>query len=459
MSSQKRLDQIVDVLVDYARQDFTPRLPISPCLDEIDAIATGINLLAEELDGEVASRRELLAAYERLQATQAQLVISEKFATIGQIANSVAHELNNPATWVLLGLGTIERRLARAKGMAEHAPALMDELVAIERALADTKAGVQRMQAVVGDLRTLARADADALVPLDLNEIVRATCQLARPSYHSVAELVLDLGELPPVLGDQGRLGQVVTNLLTNAAHAVADLGDRDRARPHVIAVTTRLQGTQVVLTVDDTGTGIPEPLWERIFEPYFTTKAPDVGTGIGLALVRSIATRHGGGARVIQSARGGACIEVRLAVAERSPVVTPPRATTLHEAALHRARILVIDDEPLLLRSLRQAIETEYDVVTVLGGRDALALLAKDSAFDLVMCDLQMPDVDGVTLYEQLADRAPALTSKFVVVTGGAVTSRAAAFLARADVRALQKPIELDQLLAFVRSAVRPCA
>ena len=100
----------------YARQDFSPRIEVSDRRDLIDAIATGINLLAEELDGEVASRRELEAAYARLQAMQAQLVIAEKFAAVGQLASGVAHELNNPAAWVLLGLQSMGRRLDRARG-------------------------------------------------------------------------------------------------------------------------------------------------------------------------------------------------------------------------------------------------------------------------------------------------------------------------------------------------------
>ena len=154
---------ILEILMSYARQDFRPRLLVSERRDEIDAIATGINLLAEELDGEVASRRELEAAYERLQATQQQLLVAEKFAAVGQLANGVAHELNNPATWVLLALERARRRLAEIRGRARSDDPIVGELADIEDSLTDVHAGIERMHMVIGDLRTLSRADTGQL--------------------------------------------------------------------------------------------------------------------------------------------------------------------------------------------------------------------------------------------------------------------------------------------------------
>ena len=446
--SRDQLDDILEVLMAYARQDFSPRLAVSERRDVVDAIATGINLLAEELDGEVASRRELEAAHARLKATQAQLVIAEKFAAVGQLASGVAHELNNPATWVLLGLQTMERRLARVRALAAEHPALLAELDAIGPSLVDSLAGVERMRTVIADLRTLSRVDRDVLAPVDLPELVRAACQLARPSYHQVAELVFALEPVPPVFGDVGRIGQLVTNLVVNAAHAVAD-----RAGPHVITVSTRREDGDVVLAVEDTGPGIPDELHERVFDPYFTTKPSDVGSGLGLAIARDIATRHGGTVRAQRGAIG-ARIEVRLpvsttAIAEAVPDVAPPPSVA-------RARVLLIDDEAMLLRTLQEAVDEEHDVVIALGGRAAIDLLEIDQRFDLVVCDLQMPNVDGVAVHEAIALAAPGLADRFVVMTGGVVTPRAANFLLRAKPRALKKPIALDELLALARSAAQ---
>ena len=446
--SRDQLDQILEVLMAYARQDFTPRLPISERRDVMDAVATGINLVAEELDGEVASRRELEAAYARLQATQAQLVIAEKFATVGQLASGVAHELNNPATWVLLGLQMTERRVKRAREVAAGHPEMLEELAAIERSLADSLAGVDRMRGVIADLHTLSRMDRDVLAPMDLLAVVRAACQFARPAYANVAELVLALEPVPAVLGDPSRIGQLVTNLIVNAAHAVAD-----GQGPQQITVSTRLGASgDVELVVEDTGPGIVAELRERVFEPYFTTKPPEIGSGLGLVIVRDIATRHGGTATISSAACGGARVEIRLPATSRAVEMAPAPVRTTGSA---RARVLLVDDEPMLLRTLQQAVDDEHDIVTALGGGAALELLRRDRSFDLVVCDLQMPHVDGVAVHDAIAELAPELSARFVVMSGGAVTPRAASFLQRAKTRSLKKPISLDEFLELARLSI----
>ncbi|MBA3499310.1 MAG: hybrid sensor histidine kinase/response regulator [Deltaproteobacteria bacterium] len=446
-----RLDAILAVLISYARQDFSTRVAVSERRDEIDAIATGINILAEELDGEVASRRELESAYARLQTTQAQLLVAEKFAAVGQLANGVAHELNNPATWVLLGITTARRRVANACNLTGEA--LAHELAAAEQVLSDVHAGMERIRTVIGDLRALSRVDAATPVELDLEDVIRSACQLARPAYLSVARLVLDLGGVPSIRGDRGRLGQLVTNLIVNAAYAVAE-----EAAQHEIVISTRVDGEHVLLAVEDSGPGIPDELFERVFEPYFTTKPSEVGTGLGLALVRKIAERHGGTARATRGTRRGARIEVRLpragprtcSAVEPCPVSTTPVSGT----ATRRARVLLIDDEPMLLGALVDSIGGDHDLVTALGGEAAREVLARDRAFDLVLCDLQMPNVDGVAIHDALAKDVPELLSRLIMMTGGAVTPRAAQFLEKVQPRIVGKPVDIDGLLALVRDA-----
>lgn len=441
-----RLDAILAALISFARRDFSPRIHVSERRDVIDAIATGINMLAEELDGEIASRHELESAYARLQATQAQLLVAEKFAAIGQLATGVAHELNNPATWVLLGLDAARRDLQRVqKKHAADASALVTTLAEIDRTLADVRAGMERMRTVVDDLRTLSPTAVTERTEVDLDEVVRVTCRLARPTYASVARLVLDLGGVPPILVDRARLGQLVANLLTNAAYAVAD-GSAD----HQIAVTTRAEGDHVLLTVEDSGLGIPDELRDQVFDPYFTTKPAEVGMGLGLAIVRRIVEDHGGRATVERSRLGGARVEVRLPAQSARHVETEPAAHHASTAA-RRARILIIDDEPLLLRALTRALADEHDVVTAHGGNEGLELLARDRGFDLVVCDLQMPTVDGIAVHDALASTAPELLAKLVMMSGGAVTARALTFIESTSVRVIRKPVDIDDLLALV--------
>lgn len=441
-----RLDAILAALISYARHDFSPRIDVADRRDLIDAIATGINMLAEELDGEIASRHELESAYARLQATQAQLLVAEKFAAIGQLATGVAHELNNPATWVLLGLDAARRDLQRIPAMHGADPAALAAALAdIDRTLADVRAGMDRMRTVVDDLRTLAPTAVTQPTEVDLDEVVRVTCRLARPTYASVARLVLDLGGVPPIVVDRARLGQLVTNLLTNAAYAVAD-----GSANHEIAVTTRAEGNHVLLVVEDSGPGISDDLRDRVFDPYFTTKPADVGMGLGLAIVRRIVEDHGGRAAVERSRLGGARIEVRLPargnrVAEGELSAQPARTLA------RRARILIIDDEPLLLRALAAALGDEHDIVTAQGGKEGLELLADDRNFDVVVCDLQMPDVDGIAVHDALARTAPELVARLVMMSGGAVSARALRFVESAAVPVIRKPLEIAELLALV--------
>jgi signal transduction histidine kinase/CheY-like chemotaxis protein len=442
---RKRLDSIIEVLIALAKQDFTVRAKVTDQLDDVDAIAVGINMLAEELGGAVASRRELESAYAQLKETQARLVNAEKFAAIGQLAAGVAHELNNPSSWILLGLAHAQRRVAeaRALGVESHAEILAD----IDSTLSDARAGMERIRVVVGDLRTLSRGDSTETSDICLNQVVELSCKLARPAYQTTAKLVLELGEIPLIHGSQPRLGQLVTNLLLNAVQAIGTAHGE-------IVVTTKRVDDYVILSVEDTGPGIPEELRERVFEPYFTTKPVDVGTGLGLALVRNIANAHGGEARVGEGRGRGACIEVLFPVPKSISAVMRAQLPPIESS--RRGRLLIIDDEPMLLRAVSSALDGDHDVVVANGGEEAVALLDVDRAFDLIICDLQMPVLDGVAVYEAMAQHAPERLGSLVFMTGGAVTARVQAFLARTRPRVIEKPFDLDVIAALAANAVR---
>lgn len=446
----ERLDRILEVLMAFARQDFSPRIPVSPALDEFDAVATGINMLAEELHGEVASRRELEAAYAALQATQSQLLVAEKFAAIGQLASGVAHELNNPAAWVILNVARARRVAADVRRLTGEQPAALRSLLAeLDASLSDVHAGMERIRCVVDNLRTFSRLD-EVHTQIVIDDVIRDACQLALPAFRGVARLVLELGELPPIIGDRTRLGQMITNLVINAVQAIGEGGS-----DHEIAIKTANVAGEALIVVEDTGAGIPDELRERVFEPYFTTKPVDVGTGLGLALVREIATRHGGSVRVGTSTRRGARIEVRLPLEPTSPLqaARPPLPPSQPARGI---RILIVDDEPMLLRALAQELGDSHDVITAQGGGEALAVLAEDRDVDLVLCDLQMPTVDGVAVHDALSQSAPDLLDRLVFMSGGAVTLRAHEFIKRVRPRIFEKPLDIDALLALAAGLSR---
>jgi two-component system, NtrC family, sensor kinase len=455
-AADPRLELILEALLAIARQDFKARAPVSKGLDAIDAIATGINLLAEELDGEVASRKEVEQAYEALKQTQAQLVHAGKLAAIGEISSGVAHEINNPTGWVLLSLAVAEREVKAARSALnalDFTPEELRQMLGkVDSALADAREGLERISLVAGDLRTFARMDGEQVEPLDLNELVRVSCRIAGPAYRSRARLHLDLGPLPAVTGNRGRLGQVVMNLVVNAAQAIPD----DDAERQQIAVSTRVSGEHALLVVEDSGPGIEQALRERVFEPFFTTKPSHIGTGLGLSLVREIVRAHAGEVSVVESRLGGARFEVVLPVSDDDAEPVTGRGPESTPGQDCRLRVLIVDDELMLLKALRNFLSSSVDVVLADGGQPALSLLEQDGNFDLVLCDVHMPAVDGVAVYEAVRERRPELLERFVFLTGGALTPRAREFLARARPRLVHKPVQAEALAALLKVAER---
>lgn len=446
--SSARLEALLEVMLAIARQDFEVRAPVGPEADAIDAIAVGLNMLAEELRGEVTSRRELERAHTELQQTQARLVHAGKLAAIGQLAAGIAHEINNPIQGVQICLSIVRRT------QEQLLDALVEGTLDVEQArrrlsrttasIDDAFEAIERVRGVTSSLRTFARIDDAPLTRVDLADVIGVSVRLSESTARIRARIVLELADVPPVHGSRGRLGQVVTNLIVNAIQAIPE----GATAAHVIRIGLALEAEWVVLTVDDSGVGIPPADRERVFSAFFTTKAAELGTGLGLSLVAEIVRAHGGSISASESTLGGARFEVRLpamAGATRAPSSEPrPRS-------LGRRRVLIVDDEPMLLRLLGIVLSEQCDVVTASSGEVALELVRRGPAFDVVICDLGMPGMDGVAVYEALTELEPTLRSRFVFATGGATTTKARVFLEQTTERTLQKPFEVATLLTLI--------
>ena len=413
-----RLDGVLEMLLALARLDFSRRISVGEDGDTLDAIAVGINMLGEELEETAASRRELEAAYRALQETQAQLIHAGKLAAVGQLAGGVAHEINNPASYVAMSHAVLARQVTKLRTLLEQGGLLAGEnpeiaqlFSTMESALGDASEGMQRIRAVVRDLRTFSRMDDEAMEAVPLNEVVLAACNLARHEIRYRAELITTLGDVPHVRGNRGRLGQVLMNLLVNAAQAIPEGSEE----PQHIRIATRREGGRAVLSVEDSGPGVPDQLKSRIFEPFFTTKPPEIGTGLGLSLVAEIVRRHEGTIEVGVGQYGGARFEIGLPLFEAGSQALSAESSQRETPAPARARILLIDDDGILLRSVQTLLEPEHEVVTALGGADGLTILERDQDFDVVLCDLLMPRVDGVAVFSVLEKTAPQLAERVV--------------------------------------------
>jgi CheY-like chemotaxis protein len=248
-------------------------------------------------------------------------------------------------------------------------------------------------------------------------------------------------------------------NLLVNAAQSIEE-GD---AQHNLITVRTgRVSADRVFLEVEDTGSGIDADRIDHVFEPFWTSKPKGVGTGLGLSICHGIVTSAGGEISVAKSVQGaGSTFRIELPVAPDGAFPGHPRAVhagpTIGEG--RRTRILVVDDEPKLGAMLALAFRDRFEVEVLDNGRDAQLVLERDGDFDLVLCDLMMPEVSGMDLYERVSAARPALAERFVFMTGGAFTDRARAFLKAHRLRRIEKPFPLErveQLLAEAREVDR---
>jgi CheY-like chemotaxis protein len=256
---------------------------------------------------------------------------------------------------------------------------------------------------------------------------------------------------LPLVQSDASRLGQVFLNLLLNAAQAIGE-GHADKNEIRIRATATG-DRKKVRVDVIDTGAGIAPAVLHRIFDPFFTTKAPGAGTGLGLSISHQIVRSMDGEIAVESEPGRGSTFSVTLPVAAKqrvSEASTPPRPRGFSK------RILLIDDEAAVGRSLGILLAPETEVVSVQRAGDALARLANGERFDAIVCDLMMPEISGIELYDRLASVAPECTGKIIFMTGGAFTPDAREFLARLDRPHLEKPFSEAQLRQAIESLVR---
>ncbi|MBI2394132.1 MAG: response regulator [Deltaproteobacteria bacterium] len=368
-------------------------------------------------------------------AMQEQLARNDRLSALGTLAAGVAPEINNPLTFVLLAVEALERTLEEALGPAPAARVgeLLDEI----------RHGASRVASIVRDLSAFARFDDEARGPVDLRAVLATAERLVARHLRGRALLVTTFDDPPFVLGNAGRLEQVFVNLLINSAQALPEGAPGNRIELRA----GRTAEGRASITVRDNGPGIPADIAGRIFDPFFTTKAPGFGTGLGLSICHRIVTQHGGEIRVEND--HGTLVRVTLPAALEEPA--RPGSSTGDDAPVRR-RLLVVDDEPALLLTLHCLLDADHDVVTAAGGREALGHMLEDPPFDLVLCDLAMPDLDGPDLYDQVRRRRPELADRFVFMTGGAYTNKFKSFVECSGRRCLIKPFPIAEIEALLR-------
>jgi two-component system cell cycle sensor histidine kinase/response regulator CckA len=383
---------------------------------------------------------------------QTHIIRDDRIRAMGTMAASVAHEINNPLTYVLGGLEeatteveSLAAELAAAGADADAAAAAaLRALGRLREQLAPALAGTRRIREVTHQLSTFTRPDDEHLAPVDVATAVRSVLKLVGKEIEARARLVEEVGVSAVVLANEARLVQVFVNLLMNAWQA---LPTSDPAR-HVIGVRTAVQGDDALIEIWDSGPGIPPHLREQIFEPFITTKDVGMGTGLGLFVCRNIIDALHGRITVDEAPGGGALFRVVLprttqtasAPAPAPPIEAGPRS------GVRRPRILIIDDDAMVAHALAARLSAElFDVRTVLDARRGLEIILGDDDLDLVYCDLMMKGFTGIDLHRSLQREAPQRLSRVVFMTGGAFTGEAQSFLDQQLPDAfVQKPFDI---------------
>jgi two-component system cell cycle sensor histidine kinase/response regulator CckA len=379
----------------------------------------------------------------------------EKLASIGLLAAGVAHEINNPAAFVLANIEALTGQLRLVEERLRDLPdgvaaklGLPELLFEANVILQESKEGMARIQRIVRDLGSFSHADEEANAPMDVNQAIDSALGMLRNELKYRARVERELTADRLVRASAPRLGQVFLNLILNAAQAL----DEAEAKRNLVRVRSYDDGADVVVEIADNGPGIAAEIMPRIFESFFTTKPRGMGTGLGLPISLGIVRALGGEILVESRAGAGAVFRVRLPAAEQGRAPARPAAVAAPpERGYARRRVMAVDDEALLLKAYRRMLGDAHELTTALGGPEALRILERDPGFDVVLCDLQMPEMSGMELHETVRERYPALGERFVFVTGGAFSSDARRFLEESVASVIQKPFRLEDLMALI--------
>jgi signal transduction histidine kinase/ActR/RegA family two-component response regulator len=385
---------------------------------------------------------EMQANLRQLQETQGQLLQADKLKALGTLVSSMAHELNNPLTTILMSAQFLQRDDTISEKVRQRL-----EVMETESA---------RAAHIIRDLLLFARRRDAERKQVDFADVLEATLALQASEFelHGIRVVRQIEPGLAPICADPHQLQQVFLNLFTNAIHAMYS------AHGHgTLTVRLRQQQNELCLEIDDDGPGISAEHFGRIFDPFFTTKPVGEGTGLGLSLSLGIVEAHAGRMRAENLIGGGARITVRLPVDETRHVVEVPAASKAQGDT--RGRVLIVDDNA----SVRNAIG---DVLATIGHEVTVAARSKEATehlvwqgFDVVMVDLRLPELDGRRIWEWVVRERPVLTSRVLFMTGDMLSSEIEQFVNGTGRPVLAKPVTVAQVRAAVQAVLttRPSA
>ena len=418
--------------------------------DQLRSKHTALREAYRELE---LKNRQLTDADAELSTARRWLAHMEKMATVGRFAAGVAHEINNPMAFVMENLRRLKEHLDALSPVLRHQLAsdpcpnreLLQEVVTeAPGMLNESLHGGERVLSIVRQIHSFSSFGEARAELSDPRQLAESALMIMRNQIGYRARLERHLFEVPQIHCIPGQIEQVLINLLANAVQATKE-GDPERNR---ILIRIHRRGDYVCICVEDSGCGIAPEDIPRIMDPFFTTKAAGTGSGLGLAISFNIVKHHGGELRVDSELNKGTRMEVLLPI--DSPLKATPSAAE-RAAQLPTlngpAKILLVDDEPFLLRALKRSLGRLHDVHLAYGANEGLSVLAQDAEFDLIIADLMMPEINGLEFYERVKQEHPHLTNRMLFMSGGVFVPEMQERVADSGVQVLPKPFNPQAL------------
>ena len=381
--------------------------------------------------------------------SEASLLQSDRLASLGMLAGGMAHSLNNPLTYVLLNLDHLAKRLPLMAGDSTH---VADALAR----MAEAREGAERMASIVKRMRNLARTDDTEIRAIDLSVVLESVVEIVGNEMHHRGRLTTSFERVPPIVANESRIEQVCLGLVLFAARILPE----DSAKTNEVRLALfSIDRQTVVIEIVCDGVELDAVQLRSLFEPFASSDEARTA-GFGLSVCSSIVDQLGGQITAESLPGTGLSLTITFPCTRPSPTTEPPPPSSQHSSsppstASGSARILVIDDDPGVGRALRLMLEEDHDVTCYTSPREALRRLLQDQGFDLVFCDLMMPELTGMDIYQVLRFNRPGYEARLVFMTGGAFTAPAKQFLAQVPNPRIEKPFNLRALQRMVQRSI----
>jgi signal transduction histidine kinase/ActR/RegA family two-component response regulator len=384
----------------------------------------------------------------KLRETQQRLNQAEKLSAIGELVSGVAHEINNPLSAII--------------GFAE----ILDMETEDNQIKTDLRKIIQeavRASKIVKNLLTYARMEGHTKQLTQINDLITQAIELRSYEWRvNNIEIVQDLcSSLSPTMVDPNQIEQVILNILNNAGQAVQE----EKKEKAQIRVSSQQRNGQIIIKIGDNGPGIPDESLPKIFDPFYTTKEVGRGTGLGLSVSYGIIKDHGGSIEVETEVGKGSIFTITLPVVEEDIVLSEERQRRQQQQQqqadnhlLMEKRVLVVDDDDEMLNVLSRFLEYFGCIVgTAYNGREAIDRLKNDD-FDLIVCDIKMPVMDGKALYAYLVAKMPQMVKRIVFFTGDLIGQDTLHFLRSTGVKWITKPFDVLTIKKVLYEVISAC-